>query len=128
MAEIIEVITEISTIEVEGEPIASVIEVPSESELELLEIQEQGPPGAPGPQGAQGPQGPPGTAGSDITYTHTQISAQSVWTVNHNLNKYPSVTVVDSGETVVIGDVDYTNANTLTIEFSAAFGGRAYLN
>jgi len=29
---------------------------------------------------------------------------------------------------VVIGDVSYTNANTLVVTFVAAFGGKAYLN
>lgn len=65
---------------------------------------------------------------SDKTYVHTQISAIATWTVVHNLAKYPSVTVVDSGDSVVIGDVDYIDNNNLTIKFSAAFGGKAYLN
>lgn len=62
------------------------------------------------------------------TYTHTQNSASATWTITHNLNCFPSVTVVDSAGSVVIGDVSYTNANTLVITFVAAFGGKAYLN
>lgn len=62
------------------------------------------------------------------TYTHTQSSASATWTINHNLNCFPSVTVVDSAGSVVIGDVSYTNANTLVVTFVAAFGGKAYLN
>ena len=62
------------------------------------------------------------------TYTWTQGGAASVWTIAHNLGKYPSVTVVDSGGTVVVGKVAYTNNNTLTVTFQASFSGVAYLN
>ena len=66
--------------------------------------------------------------GGDKNYVHTQISASATWTVSHDLGKFPSVTIVDSGETVVIGNIDYVDLNNLTITFSAAFGGKAYLN
>ena len=62
------------------------------------------------------------------TYTHTQNTPSATWTITHNLNCFPSVSVVDSAGSVVIGDVNYTNANTLVVTFAAAFGGKAYLN
>lgn len=62
------------------------------------------------------------------TYVHTQIAASAVWSIAHGLGTYPSVTVIDSGESVVIGDVQYIDNNNLIITFSAAFGGKAYLN
>lgn len=62
------------------------------------------------------------------TYVSCQDAPLSVWTITHNLGKFPSVTVVDSGNSVVIGDVDYTNSNVLRITFAAAFSGCAYLN
>lgn len=69
------------------------------------------------------------TPGSgDLTYIHDQQTAASVWTVTHNLGKYPSVTVVDSGGNVAVGDIAYTDNNSLTITFSAAFAGKAYIN
>jgi hypothetical protein len=61
-------------------------------------------------------------------YIYDQVSPATLWTINHNLNKYPSVTVVDSANTEVIGDVQYSNTNTLTVAFSSAFSGKAYLN
>ena len=74
-------------------------------------------------------QGPRGASGEgDKAYVHTQISASTVWSVMHNLSKYPSVTIVDSGGNTVIGDVHYESQNALTVTFSAAFGGNAYLN
>jgi len=61
-------------------------------------------------------------------YTHNQDSASTTWTVSHYLNKYPSVTVVDSSKRKVDGfDLTYTSRNSLTISFSSAFSGKAYL-
>lgn len=75
-------------------------------------------------------QGPPGAPASalDSHYTHTQLAAASTWNIVHNLGKYPSVTIVDSGNNQVIGDVQFIDINTLTITFTSAFGGKAYIN
>lgn len=62
------------------------------------------------------------------TYIHRQQAAASVWRIEHNLNCYPSVTVVDSADSKVTGDVDYIDENTLTVSFVAPFSGSAYLN
>ena len=69
----------------------------------------------------------------DITYTHNQSSTSDTWTITHNLNRFPSVTVVDSADTIVYGTVVYNSANQLTITFferssALAFQGKAYLN
>ena len=61
-------------------------------------------------------------------YTHTQIAASATWSVTHNLGKFPSVSIVDSGNNIVVGDVEYINSNELTITFNSAFSGKAYLN
>jgi hypothetical protein len=61
-------------------------------------------------------------------YTHNQGSSSSTWTITHNLGYFPSVTVVDNGNNVVIGDVSYITANQVSISFSASFGGKAYLS
>jgi len=62
------------------------------------------------------------------TYFHDQGVPSQVWTVQHNLNKRPSVTVVDSAGSDVIGKISYINDNELTITFNASFSGSAYLN
>jgi hypothetical protein len=69
----------------------------------------------------------------NITYTHTQSSVSDTWVVTHNLGRFPSVTVVDSGDTVVFGTVVYNSSNQLTVTFfvggsPSAFSGKAYLN
>jgi hypothetical protein len=62
------------------------------------------------------------------TYIHTQDVPLSVWVITHNLISYPSVTVVDSLNHVVVGDIVYNSSNMLTITFTTAFAGYAYLN
>lgn len=68
------------------------------------------------------------TVQTQSRYIHEQATAASTWTINHNMNCYPSVTVVDSANRVVVGEVQYTSANALTITFNAAFKGKAFLN
>ena len=67
---------------------------------------------------------------SDKTFVFTQAVSANPWVVVHNLDKYPSVTVTDSNVTprVVITQVDYDNANQVTITFAGAQAGNAYLN
>jgi len=65
---------------------------------------------------------------TDKTFTFTQSVASSTWSVTHNLDKFPSVSVVDSGNTAVVGSVEYINENELTITFSSPFSGYAYMN
>ena len=87
---------------------------------------EQGPAGAKGDKGDKGDQGLPGLSGA--SYMHTQAIPQSVWAISHNLGRYPSVTVVDSAGSVVVGNIEYVSNNSIVLTFSAAFGGSAYLN
>lgn len=65
---------------------------------------------------------------ADKTYVHSQPNASAEWSVVHNLNKFPSVTVVDSAGSIVVGDVEYVNMNTVVIKFMAPFSGKAYFN
>ena len=62
------------------------------------------------------------------TFIFTQAVAATVWNVNHNLGKFPSITVIDTANTVVTGEYTYIDNNNVTLTFSAAFAGKAYLN
>ena len=64
----------------------------------------------------------------DANYVHDQGSASATWVVTHNLNKYCSVTVVDTANTVVIGEIEYNSVNQATLTFQSAFAGKAYFN
>lgn len=71
---------------------------------------------------------PTGEAGSDKSFIFNQNVASNLWEINHNLNKFPSVTIIDSGNNIVIGEVTYINENSLQISFTSPFSGSAYLN
>jgi len=72
--------------------------------------------------------GGPGPGGADLNYVHTQGSLAATWTVYHNLGKYPSIEVVNSGDNVVIPDVHYDSLNQLTLTFGSPQQGKAYCN
>ena len=74
-----------------------------------------------------------------VRFVHTQASIPTVqasgtyaglyiWTINHNLNFYPNVTVFDSGNNVVETHIAYSNANTAIIIMNSAISGTAYLS
>lgn len=65
---------------------------------------------------------------SDLHFTFTQSSASAQWVIQHDLGKNPSVSVVDSAGSLVVGEVSYINNNNLIITFISAFSGKAYLN
>ena len=51
----------------------------------------------------------------DKTFTHNQYMPASTWDIVHGLNKYPSVSIVDSAGTVVVADVQYIDLNKITV-------------
>ena len=61
-------------------------------------------------------------------YVHDQPVASNTWIVNHNLGKFASVSVVDTANDEIIGDVTYNGLNQITITFSSAVSGKAYIN
>lgn len=60
-------------------------------------------------------------------YVHSQPVVSSTWVINHTLDGKPSVTVVDSADTVVVGEVTYNSNSQVTVTFTAPFSGYAYL-
>jgi len=62
------------------------------------------------------------------TFIFTQGVPATTWNIQHNLGKFPSVSVVNNNEIVMYGNTTYINNNNLTINFSAGFSGKAYLN
>lgn len=62
------------------------------------------------------------------TFIFTQGSPSNTWNITHTLNKFPSVSVVDSANNEVEGDVHFVDQNNITITFSSSFSGKAFLN
>ena len=69
-----------------------------------------------------------GAGDGDKTYVFTQAFSTTEWNITHNLNKYPSVVIVDSDLNQVIADVQYIDLNTVKIRFNHGFIGKAFLN
>jgi len=60
-------------------------------------------------------------------HVHTQATVATTWTINHALGGYPSVSIVDSSKTVVVGEITYTSTSQVVVNFTSAFSGFAYL-
>jgi len=75
----------------------------------------------------KGRRGAPGADG-DKFFQFTQSSPSAEWVIAHTLNKFPSVTVVDSAGSIVIGAVKYDSNAQVTVTFGGGFSGKAYLN
>ncbi len=66
--------------------------------------------------------------GTDKTFVFTQSTPSAVWTINHGLNKFPSVTSVNNNNIQAYGAIEYIDKDNLTITFSGGFSGKAYMN
>ena len=77
---------------------------------------------APGPQGPRGPIGPAG----GVAYVHTQTTPSASWVIQHNLERYPGITVVVDGE-VVLADVYYIDINNINVVLAQPASGLAIL-
>lgn len=65
---------------------------------------------------------------STSTFVFEQGIASDIWVINHNLNKRPSIQLVDSSGRVFEADREYTNNNQVIIHLQSATTGFAYLN
>lgn len=64
----------------------------------------------------------------DKHFTFNQATPANPWNVQHNLNKFPSVTVALPSGQVGQADVTYIDENNLTITFTGDESGKAYMN
>jgi len=62
------------------------------------------------------------------TFIFTQGVPATTWNIQHNLGKFPSVSVVNNNDLLMNGEITYIDNNNITCNFSAAFAGKAYLN
>tara|TARA_R110002096_G_scaffold46412_1_gene123813 strand:+ start:88 stop:771 length:684 start_codon:yes stop_codon:yes gene_type:complete len=67
-------------------------------------------------------------AGGDKNFVWPQDTASATWVVPHNLNKFPSCTMVLGTGQQGFGDVTFIDENNLTITFASAESGKAYIN
>lgn len=67
-----------------------------------------------------------GTGTVDLDpFIWNQQSAVTVWTVPHNLGRYPQVTVTDGARTRLWSGIAYPDLNTVTVTHQKPFSGYA---
>jgi hypothetical protein len=65
----------------------------------------------------------------DAHYIHTQATPLQTWSINHDLGKIPSITVVNSSGTVMLAEINHLDINNAEVIFgNATFTGVAYCN
>lgn len=72
----------------------------------------------------------PGGGGGGTRYRHVQSTPAAVWTVPHNLGRWPSVSVTDNNGNLLASDVKYDPAdnNILQVIHGAPYSGYAICN
>ena len=53
-----------------------------------------------------------------VGYVHTQSSASTTWTVNHNLGYYPNVSVLSPARQLMLATIAHTNINQFLVSFN----------
>ena len=71
---------------------------------------------------------PKGQTDKNFVSNSISFTANTAQTITHNLNKFPSVTTVDSGGSHVVGDIQHIDINSFRITFTASFTGKVYVN
>lgn len=61
------------------------------------------------------------------TVRSMQSPAAMVWNIFHGLNSFPGVTVLDTNNDEVFGEVNYIDDDSLTITFATPVEGTAFL-
>jgi hypothetical protein len=65
---------------------------------------------------------------SDKNYVHSQSVAALEWIVDHSLDKYPSVSVVNDSGNEIIGEISHVSENQIAVRFDIAVTGKVYCN
>ena len=63
----------------------------------------------------------------EATFVFNQTIPSTVWNINHNLNRFPSIELVDTAGDLMMTNIDYIDANNIRATFSAATAGQAYV-
>lgn len=60
-----------------------------------------------------------------VSYHHVQAVPETVWTVNHDLGRYPSVAVLDSAGSQIEVAVSHQSLNVVVLTLAYAISGTA---
>ena len=62
-----------------------------------------------------------------IAYVHTQATPATTWTINHNLGRYPSVELFNSGMQEIDAEIAHPSTNQTVVTLIPAIAGLARL-
>lgn len=62
---------------------------------------------------------------SELDYVHTQASASSTWTINHNLGRRPAITLYTTGGVQFSAEITHTSVNQAVVSLALAIAGTA---
>jgi hypothetical protein len=65
--------------------------------------------------------------GGNNFFVYNQTSPAGTWVINHNLNRYPNVTLFDNTNTLFLTDIIYSSLNVVTVVNSVPITGTAIL-
>jgi len=68
------------------------------------------------------------TGVTDERLTFTQSTVSTIWVIQHNMNKFPSIRTVDSQQEEIEGEITHIDNMLLKIVFNQPVSGFAYLN
>lgn len=128
-AEVIALTESLGVVEVRSED-GALLNVlhPTVDVVEIVTSELLGPAGPSGPQGNLGPPGPQGPPGPFAPqFEQTFSTAQTVWTIVHNMDVYPVVSTYDLYGFEISGDVAMPDRNTVVVTFAVPFAGTARL-
>lgn len=58
-------------------------------------------------------------------YVHTQVSASTTWTINHNLGRNPLINLIVGGHVIWPDDIEYVTNDQVVVTFLSAVSGTA---
>ena len=61
-------------------------------------------------------------------YVYQTNQPMSDWDINHSLNKFPNITLVDNFNNVIMGTIRYIDLNHIHVSFTEPICGRAFLS
>ena len=64
----------------------------------------------------------------ETSYVHTQSISLSTWNITHTLDKYTNVTIYDSNDNVIEGEIIFISNTQLQIRFNESLTGKVVLN
>lgn len=64
----------------------------------------------------------------DKNFVYLQGPPSTTWSFTHNLNKKPSITIIDSSGNMVVGSLTYVDLNNVTLQFASPISGEAICN